>query len=138
MKLKFLFTLVVALAMWAFYPANPIEAKTETYTITPDSKTYKETFESNLIYNNYTKHYFLIRSYLEQLEQSNGGTLVLKKGTYTVSHALFVPSNVTIKLEDGVKIVKGHKTGIANLDADKSIFQLVRPSFGKEENLRRV
>ncbi len=131
---KFLLTLV-ALTLWAIYPAHSIGAKTDTYTITPHSETYNKNYESYSTYNKFTKHYYLIRSYLEQLEESGGGTLVLQKGTYTVSNVLFVPSNVTIILEDGAKIIKGHETGTSQFDADKSIFQFIRPSLGKEEHV---
>ncbi|QCR33950.1 right-handed parallel beta-helix repeat-containing protein [Lysinibacillus sp. SGAir0095] len=130
---NFLLTLV-ALTLWICFPANSIEAKTDTYTITPNSETYNRNFMNNSTYNKYTKHYFLIRSYLEQLEESRGGTLVLEKGTYTVSNVLFVPSNVTIKLEDGAKIVNGHETGTSR-EPNKSIFQLIRPSLGKKESV---
>jgi len=131
---KFLMTLV-ALTLWVIYPTNSIEAKTETYTITPNEEIYNRNLMSNSTYNEYTKHYYLIRSYLEQLEESGGGTLVLEKGTYTVSNVLFVPSNVTIKLEDGAKVVNGNETGTSKFDADKSIFQFIRPSLGKEESV---
>ncbi|MDN4494965.1 right-handed parallel beta-helix repeat-containing protein [Ureibacillus aquaedulcis] len=130
---KFLLTLFV-LTMWFFFPANSIEANTETYTISPDSETYNRNFMNQSSYNKYSKHYFLIRSYLEQLEESGGGTLVLEKGTYTVSNVLFVPSDVTIKLEDGAKIVNGDETGTKN-DANKSIFQFIRPSLAKKEHV---
>ncbi|MFC4025449.1 hypothetical protein ACFOUV_16800 [Oceanobacillus longus] len=131
---KFLLTLVV-LTLWILYPTSSIEAKAETYTITPNSDTYNGNFMRASTYNKYTKHYYLIRSYLEQLEETGGGTLVFEKGTYTVSNVLFVPSNVTIKLQDGAKIVNGNETGTSKSDADKSIFQFIRPSFGKEEGV---
>ncbi|WP_110937524.1 right-handed parallel beta-helix repeat-containing protein [Salipaludibacillus neizhouensis] len=131
---KFLLILVV-LTLWVIYPANSIEAKVEIYTITPNSDTYNGEFMGDSTYNKHTKHYYLIRSYLEQLEETGGGTLVLEKGTYTVSNVLFVPSDVTIKLEDGAKIVNGNETGTSQFDADKSIFQFIRPSLGKEEGV---
>ncbi|WP_084268628.1 right-handed parallel beta-helix repeat-containing protein [Oceanobacillus damuensis] len=131
---KLLLTLVL-LTLWVIFPTNSIEAKTETYTITPNSDTYNSDFMNASTYNKHTKHYYLIRSYLEQLEETGGGTLVLEKGTYTVSNVLFIPSNVTIKLEDGARIVNGNETGTSKFDADKSIFQLIRPSLGKEEGV---
>ena len=131
---KFFLFLVMG-ALWVVFPAGTIEAKAETYTITPNSDTYDRKFESYSTYNSYTKHYYLIRSYLEQLEKTNGGTLILEKGTYTVSNVLFVPSNITIKLEDGAKIVNSDKTGTSELEADKSLFHLIRPSLGKEEGV---
>lgn len=101
------------------------------YTITPNSKTYKNNFTNYSTYNSYTKHYYLLRSYLERLEKKGGGTLTLKAGTYTICNTLYVPSNVTIILKDGVVIEKGNKTGTSKLKPSKSIFQLVAPSKSK-------
>lgn len=129
------FLLILGFILLVLDPTNSVDAKREIYRITPESGTYNENYMSGPTYNNYTKHYYLIRSYLEQLEKSGGGTIVLERGTYTVSNILFVPSNVTIKLEDGAKIVNGDKTGISNIKANKSIFQLIRPSLGKEEHV---
>ncbi|SES88229.1 S-layer homology domain-containing protein [Oceanobacillus limi] len=106
-----------------------------TYTITPNSKTYNGNFTNYSTYNSKTKHYYLIRSYLEQLEETGGGTLVLKKGTYTVTNVLYVPSNVTIKLQDGVKLVKGSDSGTDQFNASKSLFQFVAPSVSKKEGI---
>lgn len=131
---KILLVLAV-LILWVIHPENSIEAEAETYTISPNSETYNGKFMNYSTYNNDTKHYYLMRSYLEQLEETGGGTLVLEEGNYTVSNVLFVPSNVTIKLEDGATIVNGSETGTTKLDADKSIFQLIRPSLGKKEGV---
>lgn len=126
---------LVIWTLWVVFPTGSIEAKAETYTINPTSDTYNHKFESYPTYNSHTKHYYLLRSYLEQLEKINGGTLIIEKGTYTVSNVLFVPSNVTVKLEDGAKLVNSDKTGTSELDADKSLFHLIRPSLGKEEGV---
>lgn len=125
--------ILVTLILWVIYPTN--EAQAETYTITPNSDTFNRNFMNGSTYNTYTRHYYLIRSYLEQLEETGGGTLVLEEGIYTISNVLFVPSNVTIKLEDGARIVKGNETGTTIFDADKSIFQFIRPSLGKEKGV---
>lgn len=108
-------------------PPKTFAAK-PSYTITPSSNTYKKKMMNFTTYNKYTKHYYVLRSYLEQLEKSGGGTLTLKKGTYTISNTLYVPSNVTIRLKDGAKIIKGTKTGTSKFKASSSIFQLIRPS----------
>jgi len=105
------------------------------FTISPDSETYNNNMMNFSTYNNYTKHYYLIRSYLEELEERQGGTLVLEAGTYTISNTLFVPSDVTIKFSDGVIIKKGNKTGTNQFDAASSIFQLIRPSLSKSEGV---
>lgn len=74
----------------------------------------------------------MIRSYLNKLEQKSGGTLKYKKGTYSVTNTLFIPSNVTIILEDGVMIKKGKKTGVKGMQTTSSIFQTCSPaSSGK-------
>jgi len=117
----------LALLISLFIPVPAFAAK-PTYTVSPTSKTYKKKLMNYSTYNRYTKHYYLLRTYLEQLEKSGGGTLVLKKGTYTISNTLFVPSNVTIKLLNGATIVKGNKTGTSRFKASSSIFQLIRPS----------
>ncbi|NPC93886.1 hypothetical protein HOO54_17105 [Bacillus sp. WMMC1349] len=46
---------------------------------------------------------------------------MLKKVTYIITNALYVPSNLTIEVQNGVKIVK------KNMNS-KSIFQFIRPS----------
>jgi len=133
--MKKLLLSIVASTLWMLLHINPTMAQAQTYTITPNSETFNGKYMDNPFYNHYTKHYYLIRSYLEQLENLGGGTLVLEKGTYTVSNVLYVSSNVTIQLEDGSKIVKGKETGTSKLESDKSIFQLIRPSLGKEEGI---
>lgn len=123
-------------------------AKKNTYKISPSSKPFDSTISHFSTYNKYTKDYYLIRSYLELFEKKKGGTLILKKGTYTISNALYVPSNVTLQFENGVKIVKGTKTGTYAFQPSTSIFQLIRPSkahstsvYGKyqgEKNIKFV
>ncbi|MFB6469234.1 right-handed parallel beta-helix repeat-containing protein [Cytobacillus sp. Hz8] len=111
---------------WHAQPAAA--AKKPTYTISPTSKPLDKRMLKYSTYNNNTKQYYLIRSYLEKLEKTGGGKIILKKGTYTITNVLYVPSNVTIQMQDGVKIVKGTKTGTKAFSASKSLFQLIRPS----------
>ncbi|WLV24400.1 right-handed parallel beta-helix repeat-containing protein [Aciduricibacillus chroicocephali] len=99
-----------------------------TYKISPASITYKKRLMNVSTYNKHTKHYYLLRTYLERLEQTGGGTLVLKRGTYSISNALYVPSNVTIQLENGAKILKTMKTGTRVFGPAASLFHFVRPS----------
>ncbi len=101
---------------------------TANYSITPTSEPYKNKYKSYSTYNKYTSQYYMIRSYLEQLEETGGGTLTLKKGTYTVPAVLYVASNITIKLNDGVVIKKSNKTNTAKLLPSCSLFQFVAPS----------
>jgi hypothetical protein len=122
------FLLLVLLVIWGFcIPQEAMGAGT-TYTISPSSKPFNTKMLKFSTYNQYTKHYYLLRSYLEQLEKKGGGTLVLKSGTYTITNTLYVPSNVTIRLKNGVKLVKGNKTGTSKFKAAHSMFQLIRPS----------
>ena len=96
-----------------------------SYTLKPTSKTYKNLFVKNSTYNKYTKQYYMLRSYLERLESKGGGTLILTKGQYVITNTLYVPSNVTIILNNGATIVKGTKTGTSKLSPSKSLFQIV-------------
>ncbi|HWI48009.1 MAG TPA: right-handed parallel beta-helix repeat-containing protein [Rummeliibacillus sp.] len=124
--------------------ASTAEAKTKaqpkpqpkpTYTVTTKTKTLDSKMTKFSTYNSNTKTYYMLRSYLEQLEKTGGGKLILKKGTYTVTNALYVPSNVTIQLEDGVTIVKGTDTGTEKMLPSNSIFQFIRPSKAQKEHV---
>lgn len=103
-------------------------AEEKTYTIGPSDAPYNNSFIKNANYNSKTKHYYLLRSYLEQLERDGGGSLILKKGEYVVTNALYIPSNVKIVLRNGVKLVKGNDTGTKGLNPSSSLFQLIAPS----------
>lgn len=99
-------------------------AKMKHYTVSKSSKA-KKGYRNCASYNKYTKDYFVIRTYLEKLEAAKGGTLTIKKGTYKITNSLFVPNNVTVIFEDGVKIEKLNKTGKAILKPAESVFQIV-------------
>jgi len=103
--------------------------KPKTYRITPDSLPTNKTMLRYGYYNNLTRQYYMVRSYMEWFEKCGGGKLIFSPGTYTITNTIFVPSNVTIVFEDGVKIYKGTDTG-CGLEASNSLFQLVRPSKG--------
>jgi hypothetical protein len=98
-----------------------VAASKKTYTVKPTDSPYKNNYKKNVTYNKKTKQYYLLRSYLEQLEKDGGGTLVLKKGKYVLTNTLYIPSDVIIVLQDGAKLVKGN-------DTDISMLQLVAPS----------
>ena len=93
------------------------------YTITVSSKPCDKSAKYTT-YNKYTKAYYTILSYLKKLENEGGGTLILEKGVYKITNTLYIPSNVTIRLKDGVKLVKGTKTGTSKFGASHSIIQL--------------
>ena len=106
----------------------------KVYEITPKSKPLKSSnFTNYTAYNNKTRNYFTIRSYMDKFQKDKKGTLVLKKGTYTITNTIQVPSNVTIILEDGVKIVKGTSSGSKQMPASISLFQLIRPSKAEKK-----
>lgn len=107
-----------------------------TFTISPSSKPYRERYEDS---SNYTansgqaKTYFMLRSYMEQLEYAGGGTLTLTPGTYTLSHSVCIPSNVTVNFQSGVRIqkVKAINTTMAT---NKTMFEIVPPSKESVKN----
>ncbi len=123
-------TLIFAVVAALFVLVSATEAQAATYTISPSSKPC-----NSYSYTQYTHDYILIRSYMQKFEKAGGGTLVLKKGTYTISNTIYVPSNVTIKFKDGVKLVKGTKTGTSAYDASSTMFQLIRDSKAKSSNV---
>jgi len=132
MKAAVLFTLTFSLVLlscqMACHPVNAADKK-KTYTVTPKSPLAPGNhYDKAAAYNKKTKTYFMLRSYLQQLEKDGGGELVLKKGTYTITNSLYIPSNTTIRLQNGVKIVKSDDTGVSSFPAAKSIFQLVPDS----------
>ena len=126
--------LITAIA-WGMPISSAGLAEKVRYTISPTTKPANPSMLKYTTYNKYTKHYYLLRSYLEKLEKKGGGTLVLKKGTYTVTNTLYVPSNVKIVMKDGVSMIKGKKTGTAKFSAAKSIFQFIRPSKSSESGV---
>ncbi|MGN1206235.1 MAG: right-handed parallel beta-helix repeat-containing protein [Eubacterium sp.] len=100
------------------------------FRITPETTPYRGHYEdtSNYTANNaQAKTYYMFRSYMEQLEYAGGGTITVAAGTYTLSHSVCIPSNVTVNFEDGVKIqkVKAINTDMAT---NKTMFELVPPS----------
>ncbi len=115
---------------------NPVtvQAKSKVYKITTKTKPCDKS-EKYSTYNKYTKHYYVLLSYLKKLEKEGGGTLELAKGSYTISNTLYVPSNVTIKLKNGVKIIKGTKSGTSKFAASKSIFQFCSYTKSSKEGV---
>lgn len=66
------------------------------------------------------RHTELLRAQMIRLEKAGGGTLTLAPGTYRMSNVVYVPSNVTVRLSAGTKLVK--------TAGSKAIFHLIRPS----------
>ena len=94
----------------------------------PETRPYRERYTDEDTYRGNTKGYYQLRSYMEQLEYCGGGTLTLKKGTYYISNAVCIPSNVKIVFEDGVVIKKTKAIYQTELDNHKVIFIFVPPS----------
>lgn len=129
-------SLVLAAFIFTFMTINRAEAASKkNYTIKPSSSTYTKNYMKNASYNDKTKHYYLLRSYLEQLEKDGGGTLILKKGKYVITNTLYVPSDVKIVLQDGVKLVKGNNTGSNKLTPSSSMFQFIAPSKAQKGSI---
>lgn len=101
------------------------------YVITAGCNPYHDYYTDDKWYNQYTKDYYVFRSYLEQLERVGGGTLTVQTGTYSITNTLFVPSNVTINFQHGVLLQKGTYTGFDStvLAPSLSLFQFVAPSL---------
>jgi len=112
----------------------PAYAATKTYTISTSSKPCDSSFLRYSTYNKYTKQYYLLRSYMEKFEKAGGGTLILKAGTYNMPVTVYVPSNVTIKFQDGVVLNKTKTTGTNQFSYSKSMFMLCAPSKAKKAN----
>jgi len=107
----------------------------ELFIISPDSDPYNNNYVKYGTYNSNTKGYYLIRSYLERLNTLKGGVLVLKKGTYTVTNTLCIPSDTTIILEDGATVKKSDTTGTSYLTATASLFQTVSYTNSSKEGI---
>lgn len=99
----------------------------------PETRPYRERYTDEETYRGNTKGYYQLRSYMEQLEYCGGGTLTLKKGTYYISNAVCIPSNVKIVFEDGVVIKKTKAIYQTELDNHKVIFIFVPPSKAKQK-----
>lgn len=129
---------MLAAFTFSYTSINKAEAASKkSYTIKASDSPYKNSYKKNANYNNKTKHYYLLRSYLEQLEKDGGGSLTLKKGKYVITNTLYVPSNVTIVLQDGVKLVKGNDTGTKKLTPSSSMFQFIAPSKSAKSSIAK-
>ncbi len=127
----------------------PMQAEAKkNFTISTSSKPYKNKYVKNKVYNKYTKHYLTIRSYLDVMSKKGGGTLTLKKGTYNLTNAILIPSNVTLVLKDGVVMNKIANSHTKALKAGHVMIECVRSSrinkkkvvgsYNGEKNIRIV
>ena len=108
-----------------FFDIHVYEGSGTAFRLTPSREPYNGNYTTRGDYNKYTKDYFMVRSYLERLATLGGGMLIFSKGTYSITNTLCIPSNTTVLIEDGAKIVKSDKTGTDWLTPTKSLFQTV-------------
>ncbi|MCQ2491999.1 MAG: Ig-like domain-containing protein [Lachnospiraceae bacterium] len=109
--------------------ANKAEIRITPETAPYNGKYMLDTEDQNFYYGDKTRNTYTIRSYMTRFEKEGGGTLILSKGTYTLVKSILVPSNVTIRLEDGVKIVKSWDTGSKNLEYTNAMFFIIPPTL---------
>lgn len=123
--LVLLTTFFLIFSVWVF-KSKEVQAK--TYTVTTASTPIDKRYVTYSTYNKNTKNYYVLRSIMERLEKSGGGKVIVKKGTYTLTNTIYVPSNVTIELANGVVIKKAKKAGASSIGLSSSLFQLIAPS----------
>ncbi|MGN1205891.1 MAG: right-handed parallel beta-helix repeat-containing protein [Eubacterium sp.] len=126
--------LILLFFAFALALSAPIQAKKD-FTLSTSSKPYKNKYVKTPVYNKYTKHYLTIRSYLDVMSKNGGGTLTIKKGTYNITNALLVPSNVKIVLQDGVIMNKISNSHTKKLKAGHIVFECVRSSRINKKNV---
>ena len=102
-----------------------------SYTVKSTDDPVDKQYQKRKTYNTKSKNYYMLRSYLELLERKGGGTLILSAGTYEICNTLYVASNITILLKDGVVIRKSEDTGTESMKSSFSLFQLVAPTKAK-------
>ncbi|MCR5684348.1 MAG: Ig-like domain-containing protein [Lachnospiraceae bacterium] len=108
-----------------FFDIHVYEGTGTAFRITEQKDPYNGNYMTRGDYNKYTRDYYVVRSYLERLASLGGGMLIFSKGTYTITNTLCIPSNTTILIEDGARIVKTDYTGSNWLNATQSLFQTV-------------
>ncbi|MEG0381404.1 MAG: hypothetical protein RR603_06870, partial [Kurthia sp.] len=104
------------------------EMNKDVYRFNEQTKPLNKTYLYRPSYTEKTATYYALRSIMEQLEEQGGGKLIIEEGLYTITNSLFVPSNVTIELENGATLLKGSETDAPTMPAANSIFQFVAPS----------
>ena len=138
--LKIVLMILVFCFCTTIYQGNVSAAnKKPVYTISKKSKLMNvgshlyTTYSSDYV-NKYTRDWYLFRSYLEKLEVSGGGTLIVKKGTYNITNTLCIPSNVDIIFEDGVVINKTIDTHTKKFTAGVTLFEFVPAAKYNKKN----
>ena len=124
MKKRILFLSLFLLTCVLFLSNHVASAKKKNFTVSTKTSV-KGNYVKSKDLNKQTKHYFMLRYYMDRLEKNGGGKLTIKKGTYKITNILYVPSNVTIQFQNGVKFVKTKNVGKARFKAADGIFQVV-------------
>lgn len=129
------FKLYFVLCAMAFLTlASTSTAEAKNYKVTPSKVVSMSKKKHKKFNNKYTRHYMGLNDYLDKLQKAGGGTLTIKKGTYKISNSVYVPSNVTIILEDGVVFQKLKKTGIKSLKPSGSMWQICPHNKSRKKN----
>lgn len=106
-----------------------LNVRRPNYTVTPYTVPLPASKYAKLpAYNAYTKNYYMLRSYTEDLEKRGGGTLTLSPGTYNVTNVVYIPSDTTIYLQSDAIISKTRETHTSKLSPAKSVFHFCAPS----------
>lgn len=115
---------------YSFTVIRSDEGGAPAFTVTPDSEPYykKYTAANTPNYNDKTACYYMLRSYLEALEHVGGGTLTLGRGTYDVTNVLYIPSDVSLVLEEGAVLRKATDTGTSGMTATNELLCFLNPS----------
>ena len=122
-KWKFWMTVILVLAFRMVLQTNYVQAKQRTFAVNPKTIPCSASYRQRPYYNKKTQQYYMISSYMKQLS-ATGGTLILKKGIYSIPGTINVPSNVKIVCANGVEIKKTTATGIKKVNAAKYLFRL--------------
>jgi hypothetical protein len=116
--------------LWSAYGNNSKSIAVKKYEsnyeeINPDTLPFNNTWIGSKYYNDATKNYYLIRSYLDYLSSVGGGTLVLDKGTYTIPYTINIPSSITLLLKDGAVINQSADVGNSEVKPSAVLFSFV-------------
>lgn len=130
---KIIYSIITVIILAFMLPSVNVNAATKSYTISEKSQPLAK-YKKLATYNDNTKDYYIFRSIFEDCAKNGGGTIVIKKGNYTITNPIYIASNTTVIFKDGVTIKKGSVTGTSKLTASKSIFQLINPKYAKVAN----
>lgn len=124
-KLIYLLAFIL-MALSLPYTAYTAQAATKTYTITTKTEA-SDKYKKAKAYNSTTKDYYVFRTVFDKCTDNGGGKIVIKKGTYVITKPVYISSNTTVILEDGVILKKSS-------EGTKSIFHFVSYKNASKEN----